>query len=108
MINIQYEDLHVDEFKEKMKEPDTVVIDVRDESEMVEGYIDGYKLINMFSPDFIEQLENLDRNKTYLVYCRSGNRSAQTCSLMTRMGFDRVYNLNGGIMAWNFYSTHTR
>ena len=105
MINIQYEDLHVDEFKEMMVKPDTVIIDVRDESEMIEGYIEGYKLINMFSPDFIEQLENLDRDMTYLVYCRSGNRSAQTCGLMTRMGFDKVYNLNGGIMAWNFYST---
>jgi len=106
MINIQYEDLHVDEFKEKMEDPNTVVIDVRGESEMAEGYIEGYKLINMFSPDFVDQLENLDRDKTYLVYCRSGNRSAQTCSLMTRMGFSQVYNLNGGIMAWNFYKNH--
>ena len=106
MINIGYEDLHVDEFKMKMLEPDTVVLDVRDESEMVEGFIEGYELINMFSPDFIERIKSLDRDKTYLVYCRSGNRSAQTCGLMSRMGFERVYNLNGGILAWNYFSSH--
>ena len=106
MIDIKYKDLHVEEFKEKMVEPDTVILDVRDESEMVEGFIEGYELINMFSPDFIDRLEDLDRDKTYLVYCRSGNRSAQTCGLMTRMGFERVYNLNGGIMAWNWFSNH--
>lgn len=106
MINIGYEDLHVEEFKEKMLENDTVVIDVRDESEMGEGFIEGYKLINMFSPDFIERIQELDRNKTYLIYCRSGNRSAQTCGLMSRMGFESVYNLNGGIMAWNYFTNH--
>ena len=106
MINIGYEDLHVEEFKAKMTEPDTVVIDVRDESEKIEGDIEGNVLINMFSPDFFDRIQDLDKDKTYLIYCRSGNRSAQTCNLMSRMGFENLYNLNGGIMAWNFYESH--
>jgi len=58
-------------------------------------------MINFFDADFKEQLSGLDKSKSYLVYCRSGNRSGKACSMMADMGFKNLYNLRGGIGAWN-------
>ena len=55
----------------------------------------------MDQQDFIFDLEELDKNKNYYVYCRSGNRSAQACAIMNQLGFKNAYNLSGGILEWN-------
>ena len=52
------------------------------------------------SHDFVSALEALNKEKTYFVYCRSGNRSAQACNYMTTKGF-KTYNLMNGIMGWD-------
>ncbi len=78
-----------------------VVLDVRAPQELSEGSIPGYELIDFFDPGFRDKLEQLDPEKTYLLYCRSGNRSGKACTMMKEMGFKRVYNLEGGIKAWN-------
>ena len=49
---------------------------------------------------FIYKLEELDKTKTYYVYCRSGARSGQACKIMSELGFEKAYNLVGGILAW--------
>lgn len=99
---MNYENLDAVAFKEKMESTeDAVVIDVRSEAELADGSIPGYTMINMFSPDFATRIEDLDRNKSYFVYCRSGNRSGSACSFMASKGFTKVYNLSGGIGAWN-------
>jgi len=95
------EDISVEEFKSMMNEDNTVILDVRTEDEVKEGIIDGAMHINLFDSDFRDQLEELDKSKTYLVYCRSGNRSGKACEVMNNMGFDNAYNLEGGILAWN-------
>ncbi len=82
------------------QQPDTVIIDVRTPAEARQGMIPGAKLIDMFNCDFMQHIEALDRNKTYLIYCRSGNRSAQTCMIMQHIGFKKLYNLAPGVMAW--------
>ena len=43
-----------------------------------------------------------DKNKTYFVYCHSGNRSGNACNLMSEMGFEHLYNLSGGLTKWTF------
>jgi rhodanese-related sulfurtransferase len=45
-------------------------------------------------------LEELDKDKTYFVYCLAGGRSAQACGIMKQLGFEKVYNLVGGISQW--------
>ena len=45
-------------------------------------------------------LEPMDKEKVYLVYCRSGNRSSRACAVMTSMGFNKTFNLVGGILEW--------
>jgi len=96
-----YEDINAVEFKALRDKEDVVVLDVRSPAEVSEGVIPSYTMINFMSPSFRDEVAKLDKSKTYLVYCRSGNRSGQACQLMTDMGFEKLYNLRGGIGAWN-------
>ena len=79
----------------------SVILDVRTVEEFESGYIKG--ALNMDirgGADFIASVEALDKSKSYFVYCRSGARSGQACQLMSQMGFGDVYNLEGGVLAW--------
>lgn len=97
-----YKNVNARDFKQLIEDTeDAVVIDVRSEGELAEGSVPGYQLINLFSPDFASKIEKLDKNKTYFVYCRGGNRSSSACSFMATKGFTKLYNLSGGIGAWN-------
>jgi len=96
---MSYQDISPAEFKEKMQE-DVVILDVRTPAEVAEGAIEGHKAMNIMDPGFLEQVETLDPEKTYLVYCRSGGRSGQACQVMSQKGFKNLYNLAGGFMGW--------
>lgn len=97
----KYKDINADEFEALREKEDVVVLDVRSPAEVSQGAIPGYTMINIMSPSFRNEVEKLDKSKTYLVYCRSGNRSGQACQLMADMGFEKLYNLRGGIGAWS-------
>ena len=78
-----------------------VILDVRTEDEFSEGIIPGAFNIDIYKGQgFIYALEELDKSKNYYVYCRSGGRSGQACSIMSQLGFENTYNLLGGIMNW--------
>jgi rhodanese-related sulfurtransferase len=79
---------------------DFIILDVRTPSEYADGHIEGAINIDFYSSAFEETLKTLDRDDTYLIYCRSGNRSGQARNLMEGLGFAEVYNLSGGINAW--------
>jgi len=79
-----------------------VILDVRTEDEWNEGIIANAINIDIYKGQgFIYELEELDKSKNYYVYCRSGARSAQACSVMNELGFANAYNLLGGIMQWS-------
>ncbi|MBL7004192.1 MAG: rhodanese-like domain-containing protein [Gammaproteobacteria bacterium] len=79
---------------------DSIVIDVRESNELKDGKIADTKHIPMGSiSSKLKELENY-KNKDVVVYCRSGHRSASACRTLTNNGFEKVYNLKGGIMAW--------
>ncbi|QFZ55176.1 rhodanese-like domain-containing protein [Oceanihabitans sp. IOP_32] len=83
------------------EDKDAVIIDVRTEDEVAEGIIENAIHIDIHGgQDFIDKLEALDKSKNFYVYCRSGNRSGQACSIMVQLGFVRAYNLEGGILEW--------
>lgn len=89
------------EFITLQKDSNTLVLDVRTPSEIAEGYIKGTQLfIDINGSNFQDELNKLDKSKTYLVYCRSGARSSRAASAMIDAGFKVVYNLTGGIMGW--------
>jgi phage shock protein E len=77
-----------------------IVLDVRTPAEHSEARLEGSVLIDFYSSDFENQLAGLDRDVPYFVYCRSGNRSAETVSLMKDLGFTEVFELEGGIQSW--------
>ena len=79
---------------------DFVVLDVRTPDEYAEGYIEGAINIDYYADDFENSLDKLDKDKTYLVYCRSGRRSAEARDVMTELGFQNIYNMTGGFQDW--------
>lgn len=97
-MNVTQEDW-VSKYKSDEK---AVVLDVRTEDEFNEGYIANAINIDIHSgQEFIDAIENLDKNNNYYVYCRSGMRSAKACEIMNQLGFENAYNLEGGITEWD-------
>jgi len=82
------------------KNPDFVILDVRTPKEFFGGRIPGAINHNFYDISFKQTLAHLDRDKTYLVYCRSGFRSRLTTELMKTMGFKKIYDLKGGFKNW--------
>lgn len=77
-----------------------VVLDIRTPEEFDEGHLEGAVMVDFYATDFGDQLDALDKDVPYLMYCRSGNRSAQAASMMEDLGFEVVYELDGGIVTW--------
>lgn len=89
------------EFSEKYKHSkDAVLIDVRTPGEVERGYIEKMIHIDYRSSEFKKKIEKLDRDKTYFVYCAAGSRSSGARKIMNDIGFEKVYDLDGGIRAW--------
>ena len=92
----------VDTFEKmsKKKKKKTVILDVRTAEEVAEGHLAGAKNIDVQSDLFDVSIEQLDKDKTYLLYCRSGKRTAVAGAKMKAAGFKNVYMMEGGITAW--------
>ncbi len=80
--------------------PGLVVLDVRTPAEYAEAHLAGAVLIDFYEPDFADRIAELDRSVPYVMYCRSGNRSASAAEIMRDLGFEEVYEVDGGILAW--------
>lgn len=92
--------IDINDLDQNINEGD-VLIDVRSQEEAMEGMIEGALLMDIYDPEFGSKVSELDRSKNYFLYCRSGGRSGMACQLMESMGFNKVTNLEGGMMAWN-------
>lgn len=102
-IAMAYKNITAEEFKKIQEEnPDAVILDVRTPAEVRQGKIPGAVNMDIMDRQFAEKIETLDKDKTYLVYCRSGNRSGQACNLMADKGVSKVYNLGGGVSQWPY------
>ena len=77
-----------------------VVLDVRTPAEFAGGHLPGAVNLDIQARDFLTRLGGLDRGKSYLVYCRSGNRSTKAAQAMERMEFPRVYHMREGMIGW--------
>ena len=78
---------------------DGVVIDVRTSEEFEPEHIEGAINLDYLSKDLADQLELLDKNKKYYIYCRTGRRSLRVCVLLRNLGIKNVHNLEAGIVA---------
>lgn len=96
-----HQNIDFEEFETLRKQKNTVILDVRTPREIAAGAVPGHQSIDVSASDFKEKVTQLDKSKTYLVYCRSGMRSAKACRIMSGMGFQSLYNFKGGMAAWN-------
>ena len=86
--------------KERAGKADFVILDVRTPGEFAEGHIKGAVNLDVQSPTFEKGLRALDRKKSYLVYCRTGNRSRRAILTMEAQGFRSIFHMNEGIVMW--------
>lgn len=97
------ETLDVDEIHEFLTAPpaDLRVLDIRTPDEFAGGHLANAINIDYYADDFETRLAELDLDVPYVMYCNSGNRSSNALPIMDSLGFSEVYELGGGIQAWN-------
>jgi rhodanese-related sulfurtransferase len=88
-------------FARKIVETDVVTLDVRTAGEFMAGHINGAINIDVEGKTFDAEIANLDKSKTYSVYCQSGRRSLIAVEKMASDGFDSLFNLENGIADWS-------
>ncbi|MCK5093408.1 MAG: rhodanese-like domain-containing protein [Spirochaetes bacterium] len=89
-----------DLIQENKENIDFIILDVRTEPEYKSGHIENAENIDYYLEGFKDELGELDKNKTYLIYCASGNRSGKALKIMDEIGFQKAYNVLGGIKGW--------
>jgi rhodanese-related sulfurtransferase len=95
-----FENVDVERFEKLMAGPNVVVLDVRTPKEYEAARIKGSVLIDFQAKDFDQKIKELDKSKTYLVHCASGVRSERACKKLAGLEVAKLYNLEGGIRAW--------
>jgi len=80
---------------------DAIILDVRTSEEYEISHIQNSINIDFYNPqNFMQEINKLDKEVSYYIYCRTGTRSANSCTLMAELGFNRTFNLLGGIVEW--------
>lgn len=88
-------------FSERVQAGDSMLIDIRTADEFASGTIPGSINVDFYdTAGFNTYLDSLDKDASYLIYCRSGSRSSKALTMMKRKGFAKVTDLSGGIIAW--------
>lgn len=82
------------------KKPEMVILDVRTPQEFTAGHLAKAVNIDYYASDFRTKLNQLDKEKIYLVYCASGGRSGNSLPILQQLGFYEAYNMLGGYTAW--------
>lgn len=94
-----YVDVSVEDAKTMVANNEVHVIDVRTPEEFSTGHIPDAELIPL---SVIEgMLDELDKDESYLIVCRSGNRSAEASAILADNGFTDIYNITGGMNQWD-------
>ena len=100
--NKKFEILKYSDFKNKIESDDVILIDVRTPMEYSQGHIQGSVNVDFKEEkDFQNYFKNLDKSETIFLYCRSGNRSKKSAEKLIDLGFNKIYDLDGGFIEWN-------
>lgn len=95
-----YKNVNAKEGKNLIDQGKVTVLDVRTPEEYNSGHIPGAKLVPL---QVIEgEADKLNKDKSYLVVCHSGNRSQQASEILTEKGFKKIYNMTGGMNGWTY------
>jgi len=88
------------EAKAYLENEKPVLIDIRTTDEYAAGHLENSAQMDYYAPEFRDKLSKLDKNAKYLIYCRSGKRSAAALKIMQDLGFSDIHDIAGGITAW--------
>ncbi len=86
--------------KEHENDPDLIILDVRTPWEFSKEHIDIAENLDFTDPDFNENVEKLDKDKIYIIYCKSGIRSEKVMEIFRNSGFNNLYTIKGGFEGW--------
>ena len=79
---------------------DFAILDIRTPGEFQSGHLQSAILIDFYSQTFADQLSRLDKGKKFLIYCRTGNRSARSLEIFKKLKFQKIYHMANGISTW--------
>lgn len=88
------------EIENHQHNPDFLVLDVRTPKEYQKEHLKNAQLLNVKSSNFEDELEKMDKNKKYFIYCKTGRRGSKAVELMQKHGYKKVFNISGGINKW--------
>jgi rhodanese-related sulfurtransferase len=83
------------------RDKNIIVLDVRTAEEFSEGHVQGAINMDMHQPGILDNINKLEKNATYIVYCRTKNRSGIVVNNMLQNGFKNIYQMMDGIIGWN-------
>ena len=92
--------LNAEDFKATFEMEGGLLVDVRTNQEVQRGRLKDASVINFYDSNFDKQIAKLQRGKPIFVYCKSGGRSSKVANQLVKLGYQKVYNLSGGVMAW--------
>jgi len=92
--------LSAEEMQNILEQEDVQLVDVRTPAEFDKGHIANSQNIDFRSPTFDEDVKHLDKTKPVILYCKSGRRSALCAKKLKDAGFQKIYDLEGGISKW--------
>lgn len=99
---VKSERLDTKSFHKKLSEnPNAQLVDVRTPEEYNSGHIENSINLNIYDSNFDKDISKLDKSKPVFLYCRSGGRSSSAASKLAGLGFSEIYDLEGGVTAWN-------
>ena len=94
-------DVNAQDFKTLVDNNVGLIIDVRTPEEYLNGHITGAINIDWKNNDeFTSKIKEISKDKTLLIYCRSGRRSGLAKEYLQKQGYQKVYNLESGILGW--------
>ena len=88
------------EMQDILEQEDVQLVDVRTPEEYQQEHIANSQNIDFRSPTFDEDVKELDKTKPVILYCKSGKRSAECAKKLKEAGFEKIYELEGGISKW--------
>lgn len=91
----------VDFFKKIEEYPDSVLVDCRTKAEIEHSRLDFDLHLDLTDNSIINVINSLDKTKPYFIYCRTGARSFYLGDYMSKLGFDKIFNLYDGILSVN-------
>ena len=103
--NTKHQILDKATYQDSLVQPNATLIDVRTFEEYESGHLDKAQNIDFLNEElFIKEIEKFDKSQPIYIYCRSGNRSGKAATLMQELGFQTIYDLEGGYLNWTSQS----